>query len=113
MSELFRPQAVDHQRRRLDGQVVLAAPLPTALLGGFLIAAVGLALVFASLATYSRKEEVPGWIVPDAGLIRVTARQGGVIAALPAAEGRQVRAGEALAALKLSSDVAGATPGSR
>ena len=59
-------------RHRLDGQVVLAAPLPTALLGGLLIAMVGLAVVFASLATYSRKEEVPGWIVPDAGLIRVT-----------------------------------------
>jgi len=77
-------------RHRLDGQVVLAAPLPTALLGGLLIAMVGLAVVFASLATYSRKEEVPGWIVPDAGLIRVTARQAGVVEALPAVEGREV-----------------------
>ena len=110
-SELFRPQAVDHQRRRLDGQVVLSAPLPTTLLGGFLIVVVGMAAVFASLATYSRKEEVAGWIVPDAGLIRVTARQAGVVERLPAAEGREVRAGEALASLKLSPDVAGGDAG--
>ena len=111
MVELFRPQAVDHQRHRLDGQVVLAAPLPTALLGALLIVVVGFAVAFASLATYSRKEEVPGWIVPDAGLIRVTARQAGVVETLPASEGRPVRAGEALATLKLSTDVAGGDAG--
>jgi membrane fusion protein len=111
MSELFRPQAVDHQRHRLDGQVVLAAPLPTMLLGGLLIVAVALAVAFASLATYSRKEEVPGWIVPDAGLIRVTARQAGVVEALQASEGREVRAGQAVATLRLSSDVAGGDAG--
>jgi membrane fusion protein len=90
MNDLFRPQAVSHQTRRVSGEVVLATPLPTALLGGLLVFVLGAAVLFAGFASYAREEQVPGWIVPDAGLIRVTARQGGIVETLSAVEGGAV-----------------------
>lgn len=104
MNELFRQEAIKHQARRLDGEVVLANALSTKLLGGLLIAVVAGATAFAASGSYARKETVPGWITPDAGLIRVAARQGGVVEALTVNEGDQVQAGQPLATLRLSYD---------
>ncbi|KGJ07648.1 hemolysin secretion protein D [Paracoccus sphaerophysae] len=63
------------------------------------------AAIFAATATYARMETVVGWVVPEGGLIRVTAQQGGIIEKLSVAEGDQVAAGEALAELRLSTDL--------
>ena len=104
MSELFRPEAVEHATRRLTGDVVLASPLSLKLLGGFFVVVIGAALAFASLATYARKETVAGWIVPQGGLIRVTARDGGIVESIPTAEGQRVAAGASLAVLRLSTN---------
>jgi membrane fusion protein len=50
-------------------------------------------------------EHVTGWVAPEGGLIRVAARQGGVVEAVQAVEGESVAAGVPLASLRLSSDV--------
>lgn len=63
-------------------------------------------VVFAANATYARVENVPGWVVPEGGLIRVTARQGGTIEDLTVAEGDEVTMGQSLATLRLSADTA-------
>jgi membrane fusion protein len=111
MSDLFRPEAVSHQRRRLDGSVVLSSPASTVVLGGLLVVVICGATVFAATASYARRESVPGWIVPDRGLIRVTAREGGIVEALRVTEGSEVRAGDSLATVRLSADVAGGDAG--
>lgn len=105
MSDLFRREAVEHSQRRIAGEVVLATPLSAKLLGGLLVAVVAVALVFVSCASYARRETVAGWIVPQAGLIRVEARGGGVVESLPVREGAQVPAGATLAVVRLSSDL--------
>lgn len=107
MSDLFRRQAVDHATRRLAGEVVLASPLSLKLLGGFFVLVIAAAITFASLASYSRRETVSGWIVPQGGLIRVAARSGGVVRSLFVREGAPVAAGAPLALLSLSNDAAG------
>ena len=77
MTNLFRKEAVDHHARgRLDGTVVLAVPLPVKLLGALLALIVAGVVIFASLANYSRKETVPGWLTPDQGVVRAAALAG-------------------------------------
>lgn len=107
MSSLFRKEAVHHATRRLAGEVVLASSLSSRLLAGGLIIAVFAAGIFASVATYARKETVGGWVAPVGGMIRLEARQGGVIEMLHVEEGERVRAGQTIATLKLSQALEG------
>src|SRR5271166_2818054 len=100
MSDLFRPEAVAHARGRLNGDVVLVAPLPHRLLGLLLAGVVFVALTFAGWATYARKASVTGWLVPDNGFIRATAPTVGLVAAVFVKEGEQVEQGQRLAEIK-------------
>jgi membrane fusion protein len=111
MSDLFRPEAVAHARRRLSGEVVLAAPLPLRILGLLLAGVVFIALIFAGWATYARKASVTGWLVPDLGFIRATAPSVGLVAAILVKEGEQVEQGQWLAEIKVASDIAGGNVG--
>jgi membrane fusion protein len=93
---------VSYATRKLAGEVVLATPIQSRLLGyGLILIVFGLGL-FAATATYARKETVAGWLTPQAGLIRLTARQGGVVTAIHVEEGQAVRAGQGLVSLGLS-----------
>ena len=102
---LFRKEAVIHQIRRLDGEVLLVQSFPTRALAALGVAIVAAAALFVSTANYSRMETVPGWVVPQDGLIRVSARQGGIVEAVSVNEGDNVAAGQALATLRLSSNL--------
>jgi membrane fusion protein len=97
MTLLFRPEAVAHASRRLAGDVVLATPLSFRIQAGFAVAVVIAALVFVSLATYARKETVVGWLSPDRGMIRLAARQAGVLENVMVREGDWVDAGQPVA----------------
>ena len=103
MSDLFRKEAIHHATRRLAGEVVLASSLSTKLLAGLAVAIVLGGCAFAATASYARKETVAGWLTPSAGLIRLNARQGGVVEAVHVREGQVVTAGQAIATLRLSS----------
>src|SRR5262249_473100 len=91
MTDLFRKEAVSHATRRLSGTVVLATPLSVRLLGLFFGGIVVAAVLFASLASFARKETVTGWLIPDPGLIRATPIPPGP---RPAASGREGEVGE-------------------
>ncbi len=104
MSNLFRSDAVKYQLRRLDGDVIIAVPLSNRLLSFFVVLIVLGGSAFAASSSYARKETVSGWVVPEGGLIRVSARQGGLVQSLPAREGVEVAAGAPLAVLRLSFD---------
>jgi membrane fusion protein len=104
---LFRAEAVEHVTRRLAGDVILASSLSSRLLTGLLVLVVCAGLVFASLASYARKETVVGWLSPPNGLIRLTARQGGVAEQIHVAEGDTVVVGQPIATLSLSSELTG------
>ena len=111
MSDLFRREAVDHARRRLTGSVSLALPLSTMVLAGVMVAIVAAALLFASQATYARKETVQGWLTTSGGLLRVQARQGGLVQAVHVSPGARVELGQQLASLSASIEtVQGAAP---
>jgi membrane fusion protein len=108
---LFRREAVAHAARRLDGDVVLAAPLSARLVGFVLAAIVLAAAAFAGFASYSRKAAVTGWLVPDHGFIRASAPVGGLIASLLVTEGDAVVEGQRLAEIRVAAEIAGGNAG--
>lgn len=109
---LFRQQAVSYQARSLDGEVMLSLSLRMRVLIALAVIVIAGGAIFAATASYSRIEQVAGWVVPQDGLIRVTASQGGVIEKLSVAEGDIVSARQSLAVLRLSSDTDAGNSGS-
>lgn len=87
---------------RIPGEMIIAVkdirPLFTASISAIIL----FPLLFASLVKYSRKETVDGWLVPDQGIIRVVAREGGVLENIAVKEGALVARGQALAGLRLT-----------
>ncbi|WEF25815.1 HlyD family efflux transporter periplasmic adaptor subunit [Paracoccus sp. S3-43] len=102
---LFRKQAVAYQSRSLDGEVLVSLSMRMRVLIVLATVVVCGAVIFAATASYARIETVVGWVVPEGGLIRVTAPQGGVIQTLSVSEGDEVRVGQSLAQLRLSADL--------
>lgn len=102
---LFRTEAIAHQTQRLEGEVLLVQSVRLRVLAFIGVAIVAAGLIFISTATYARMESVTGWVVPEGGLIRVTARQGGIIEQIDVSEGDIVATGQALATLRLSSSL--------
>jgi membrane fusion protein len=111
MSDLFRREAIAHATRRLDGQVVLATPLSVTTLGLLLAVVVFAATAFAALGSYSRKATVPGYLIPDQGMIRAAAQASATLQSLMVKEGDIVSAGDRIAVLSLSAETAAGNVG--
>ena len=107
LSDLFRGEAVNHATRRLAGEVVLASSVPSRVLTGLMDLVVEGGLTFASAASYARRETVVRWLTPQAGLIRLAAREGGIVSHVYVQEGQSVSAGQTIATLTLSPALAG------
>jgi len=103
---LFRQEAIAHSTNRLMGEVILAIPLSLRIYAGLAIAVVAACILFLSRATYSRHEEVTGWLVPRGGIIRVTARSGGTVEQILVKEGDVVAAGQPIAQMRMSPTIA-------
>ena len=110
MVSLFRPEALESQRESWLGEIQLVRPVSLAWLTAgvaLAVAALGVALF---VGEYTRKVRVAGVLVPDRGVVRLTAPQDGVLAESRVAEGVAVRAGDVLFVLSLDrSAVAGDT----
>lgn len=103
---LFRQEAITHSTSRLTGDVVLAIPMSLRVYGIFSVVVVVAAILFLSFSTYTRHEEVSGWLVPRGGIIRVTARSSGTVERILVKEGDLVVAGQPIAQVRLSSAIA-------
>lgn len=93
---LFRIEAVDHQRQRFHGTVVLARPWSFGAITALLTALVAALLLFAWKAGFTRKEIVSGIVVPDRGVIRLVAPQAGRVQEVKVVAGQAVKAGDPL-----------------
>tara|TARA_R110002073_G_scaffold2899_1_gene18731 strand:+ start:23266 stop:24528 length:1263 start_codon:yes stop_codon:yes gene_type:complete len=111
VAQLYRPEAVAHATRRLDGAVVLALPLSARLIGTLVVGILIGILIFIANATYARKEVVSGWLTTQSGEIRATAVRGGLITELLVEEGDIVLAGTPIARLSLSPELDGQDSG--
>ena len=102
LQQLFRQEVIESRRTRLQGEVLIGAEPKWLFLGYGIVAVLALVALFLSLATYSRSETVTGWLVPENGLVRLAAAQGGIVEKIPVTEGRPVSAGSAIVLLRLS-----------
>jgi membrane fusion protein len=98
---LFRQEAVDHQRHRLLGDVLVYQPIAQrALVWLFVAIAVAIAS-FLFWGEYARKEGVHGLLVPDRGLVQVYARNAGTIVELNVTENQIVTEGQPLLTIQV------------
>lgn len=96
---LFRKEAVSHQSERLAGDISLAQPLSIKLTVSILAIIAALIITFLFNAQYSRKETVRGFLMPNKGVIKSFATQGGTIEKLWVKEGDIVEKGQTLATM--------------
>lgn len=104
MSEpLFRQQAIDNNRAKSIGTVVLYTPpwrwLLIVFVGGIAAAIIAL-LIFGS---YTKRESARGTLVPEQGILDIASVGGGTLTGIFVHEGQRVKKGERLASL--SSDI--------
>jgi len=96
---LFRKEAVSHQSERLTGAISLAQPLPIQLTVLILVSVALAIIAFLFNAEYSRKETIRGFLMPNKGVIKSFANQGGTIEKLWVKEGDKVTKGQSLATI--------------
>jgi membrane fusion protein len=89
---LFRTEAIEHQQQgRQWGDVVFLQPLSVKLLFWGAMAATTLIVTFLLIAQYARKETVPGYLAPTAGVIKVNAPRAGTITEVHVGEGEVIQ----------------------
>ncbi|QEL57951.1 HlyD family efflux transporter periplasmic adaptor subunit [Chromobacterium paludis] len=93
---LFRPQAMAHASVTQYGNIVILQPrILTWLTGIFGVLALCIILFFC-FASYTRKEQVNGVLMPRQGLIRLQPLQPGMVISVKVKEGQRVSAGDVL-----------------
>lgn len=96
---LFREEVVSHQNERLTGAITLAQPLSIKITVLILVSVAIAIVAFLFTAEYSRKETVRGFLMPNKGVIKSFATQGGTIERLLVKEGDIVKKEQALATM--------------
>ena len=93
---LFRQQAVQHQHRGLQGDILLTSSLPALMVSGVLLVWFIAIAVWLCVSEYARKETVSGWLEPPQGVLRVYANNSGFIKEVLVHEGETVNADQPL-----------------
>ena len=91
MNELFRPEALAHRRGEALGGVQLLRPPSLTLLTGLTLAAALAVAAWLALGHYTRKAHVSGYLVPDAGVIRLVPPQPATVLERRVREGQAVQ----------------------
>lgn len=96
MNDLFRTEAIDHQRQKLVGSIILRQAWPVQLLMSIFIA-IFIALIFIFFFFgFARHETLLGTLKPSGGLINVSSPTSGIIEKILFTEEQEVRSGDLL-----------------
>ena len=99
MQTLFRQQALDYQRDRLHGDILLLPKFSHALVLFALMVWVLAVIIWLFSSTYARKQTVIGWLEPAEGVIRISSKSQGIIKNVLISEGDHVTEGQPLAVI--------------
>ncbi|MEJ7687572.1 MAG: HlyD family efflux transporter periplasmic adaptor subunit [Variovorax sp.] len=103
--DLFRREVLSARQDAWLGEIVVSRPLSFAALSiGFAVLALGL-IGYLIWGEYTRKIRASGYLVPNAGVIKVPATQTGIVSRLLVQEGQSVLAGETLAVLNFERSI--------
>ncbi len=97
LDTLFRTEALEARKRRVEGEIVLAQPLRTRSLVLLLFGLIVLLVAWLSAGTYTRSEATRGILVTDTASTKIVALRPGRVIELRVKEGDPIRAGQALA----------------
>lgn len=100
---MFRQAALKAQNKRLYGEISLAQPISLYLIVFLLLVTIAAFLLFLSQSSYSRKETVRGYLLPDAGVIKVYPNRNGHLDKLFVNPGDRVKKGDVVARIVVSS----------
>ena len=101
--DLFRREALDFNRDKSFGDVVLARPLSFSLLTFFAVLVAVIAVAFMAYGQYTRKAHVSGYLAPNKGMIKIFAPQAGTLIEKHIKEGQTVKRGDTLFVLSTES----------
>lgn len=107
LTELFRRQAVDLQRQKFHGAIVLTRSPGRAAIAVFFVVLTLALVAFAATQGFTRKESVTGVLAPAGGVLRLVAPQSGVVLAVGASQGGEVHGGDVV--VRLSAEQSSAT----
>lgn len=93
---LFRHQAVEFQKDRLYGDLVLLPKLSHTLILGFLLVWLVLAAFWLFSGSYARKSTVSGWVEPVGSVTKIYPRTVGTVKRILVEEGETVSEGQPL-----------------
>ncbi len=97
---LFREEVMRARARRLDGDVLVAQPLPLRLVtAGFALFVVA-ALALIGFGRVARTHAAEGVLMPASGSVRIATERGGVLARLAVEPGAEVARGALIAELR-------------
>ncbi|MBJ7313624.1 HlyD family secretion protein [Rugamonas sp. CCM 8940] len=95
-SSLFRAAAVNANRIKWLGDVVLIRPISFAVLTAVAVAFILIIGGFFLLGSYTKRSSVSGQLAPDIGVIKVYTPQPGIVIQKRVSEGQEVRQGDLL-----------------
>lgn len=98
--QLFRPEALDHQRHRLLGDVMIMQPVRFMMITALLTTLAIAAGIFSYFGNYAQKETVRGMLVPSAGLITVRPSTAGIVDEVHVEQGMSVTRGDPLVTIR-------------
>jgi membrane fusion protein len=107
MNALFRSEALAAQHNRWLGGIQLVRPVSLSLLTGFVLVAAAATAAWLYAGHYTRKAHVTGYLVPDAGVIRLVPPQAATVLERRVREGQSVHAGEVLFVLSVDRSTLG------
>ncbi|MBK5073065.1 HlyD family efflux transporter periplasmic adaptor subunit [Budviciaceae bacterium CWB-B4] len=93
---LFRQEALQAEKQKWLGSVMLSTPLTLRFFTAFVCAITVFIVLFCILFSYTRKQTVTGQLVPDRGVIKVYSPQYGVVTDKKVKEGELVKKGDVL-----------------
>lgn len=98
---LFRKNAIDSKRERLQGDILLVPLLSYSLIVIALLGWLLIVVIWLLSSRFSQKETVQGWLDPPSGVVRIFPQQtGGEIDSLVVQEGDRVKQGQSLVVIK-------------
>ena len=87
---LFRPQSLRARQSAWLGRPAIAVNLPAAFTAAFSLAVGASIAALVTFGTYTRRVDLHGVVMPDAGLIRISAPSSGWIQSIAVHDGEQV-----------------------
>lgn len=106
LASLFRTEALEARRTRLEGEVLLWRPLRAQVVVALLTCAIIALAVWVTMGSYARTEAAKGILVTNAEAAKIIALHPGIVTRLAVVEGQHVRDGQMLATVQIDQQYA-------